>query len=409
MGLRAVRALQSSSGMISTRTLLVAMLATHVPACMVGDEFSQDDGTDDGGGIQPDVAGDPTHLNIGFNDGHVDEFQYYPDFFNASSIRPGPRLCHAYIGWHVGLQAPHSGSVTDQGAREYIDNWFAQAQGNCDDALIAFQAYTHGNPPSVSDYAAAVDAFAKTNWAAEAGFTGHISIAPWNEPNNGGDAGDGLGAPLDARLAARYYLAVERTCRANGCTAVAGDFATNGNMWDDLEWNCANDNVSPSQLCNQKSNANPSGQPASYLDRYKNEIVNKAQSFGLPSGFRPAVFAYHGWHDSNEYINTASHCSSYGDCALRRVLRALGGSWAGVVIWNTEDGIGQDVPISDGEQACGAAFMMRLLTISNRVHRVYITRLHGGGGQLLVDHNTRRPAFGILANRQTQVPGGNCN
>ena len=42
----------------------------------------------------------------------------------------------------------------------------------------------------------------------------------------------------------------------------------------------------------------------------------------------------------------ASHCASYDDCALRRVLRALGGSWGGVKIWNTEDGIGREDDVS---------------------------------------------------------------
>ena len=117
------------------------------------------------------------------------------------------------------------------------------------------------------------------------------------------------------------------------------------------------------------------------------------------------MFAYHGWHDSNEYLFVASHCSSYGDCALRCVLRALGGSWAGVAIWNTEDGIGQSTAPSDGEQACGAAFMLRLATITSRVHRIYITRLHGGGGELLRAH-TPRPAMTVLAQRQRTA--GSC-
>ncbi len=154
-------------------------------------------------------------------------------------------------------------------------------------------------------------------------------------------------------------------------------------MWNDFEWNCANDNVAESQLC-------------------------KTKSSGLPAGFRPEYFAYHGWHDSNEYINDASHCSTYGDCALRRILQSLGGSWGGVAIWDSEDGFGQNVAIADGEQACAAAFDLRLLTISRRVHRLYITRLHGGGGQLL-DGHTARPAMDVLAKRDRTAPGGNCN
>jgi hypothetical protein len=56
--------------------------------------------------------------------------------------------------------------------------------------------------------------------------------------------------------------------------------------------------------------------------------------------------------------------------------------------------------LSDHDQACGAAFVMRSATISNRIERVLITRLHGGDLQLEVDH-TPRTAFGVLAARQT--------
>ena len=392
--------------MSKSLALLVAVLAIHVPGCLAG-EVPTDDGTDGDDGVEPEIASNAHAIDIGFNDGHVEEFDYYADFFNASAIHPGPRLCHAYFGWNVGLQAPGAGSVTDQGARAYVDNWFAKAQGHCDDALISFQTYSHGNPPSTADYAHAFDEFARTNWAAEAGFTGRLSFTPWNEPNNGADSGNGLGAPIDARLAARYYLAAERSCRQHGCTVAAGDFASNGNMWNDFEWNCANDNVAPSQLCKQKSSANPGGKPSSYLDRYKNEIVDRTSEFGLPASFRPQAFAYHGWHDSNEYLDAASHCATYGDCALRRVLRALGGSWGSVAIWNTEDGIGQTTEPSDDEQACGAAFMLRLMTVTNRVQRLYITRLHGGGGQLLVGH-TPRPAMEVLAKRELHYAGSTC-
>ena len=393
------------------RSLLLLSVGALVSSCVVGEDPYQDNGTDDDGSLAPEVAGNPALLNIGFNDGHVEEFGYYPDFFNASSIHPGPRLCHAYFQWDVANQAPHSGSVTDVSSRAYVDNWFALAQGTCDDVLVSFKSQTGGSAPSTSSYASAFEKFAATNWAAETGYTGTLSFTPWNEPNNGGDAGDGVGAPIDARLAARYYLAAERSCRAHGCKVAAGDFASNGNMWNDFEWNCANDNVQPSQLCNTKSWENPSGAPASYMDRYKNEIVNRATDFGLPAGFRPEYFAYHGWHDSNEYLDNSQHCSSYGDCSLRRLLRALGGSWKGVVIWNTEDGIGQDganrIAPGDALQACGAAFELRLQTISNRVHRLYITRLHGGNGQLVLADHTPRPAMLVLANRQTSA--GSCN
>jgi hypothetical protein len=377
------------------RILVLLVLA----GCMVGDEPIEADGDD--GEITAEATGDPHRLNIGFNDGHVDQFGYYADYFDATPYHPGPRLCHAYIAWDVATRPPHSGDVTDPSARAFLDNWLAQAEGHCDDALISFKAHAHGAPPATSTYANAIEKFAAVDWRAEAGFTGTISLTPWNEPNNGADAGDGLGAPIDARVAARYYLAAERACRKHACKVAAGDFASNGDMWNDFEFNCRNDNVAPSDLCKHKSSVNPDGKGASYLDRYKNEIVDRAEEFGLPAGFRPEVFAYHGWHDSNSYLNVASHCSTYGSCVLRRILKSLGGSWGHVVLWNTEDGVGQNVDPGDATQACAAAFMLRLEAITPRVHRLYLTRLHGGGGQLL-DGHAPRPALTVFEQRRMQ-------
>src|SRR5437763_12818405 len=111
----------------------LALLAIVLSGCVVGDDpVDPPDETL----VEPDITGSPDQVNIGFNDGHAEEFDYYDDFFNASAIHPGPRLCHAYFAWDVGLQAPHSGSVTDQGARAFVDDWFARAQGHCQDALI---------------------------------------------------------------------------------------------------------------------------------------------------------------------------------------------------------------------------------------------------------------------------------
>jgi hypothetical protein len=352
------------------------------------------------------VAGDPHKIDIGF-DGLVDQFGYFADFYDKN-VAADAHLCHGYIGWNVANQPPQHGDVTDPDARSYVDHWLATAEGHCDEALISFKTGTHGSPPTEAQFAAAFHNFVTADWASEAGFTGRFAFTPWNEPNNAADAGDGLGVIIDARLAARYYLAAEKECRAAGCKVAAGDFASNGNMWNDFEWNCANDNVAAAQLCKTKSSANKSGAPSSYLDRYKNEIANEATHFGLPAGFRAEYFAYHGWHDTNEYINDASHCSTYGDCALRRILQSLGGSWGGVALWDSEDGLGQNVPIADGEQACGAAFLLRLLSISRRVDRLYITRLHGGGGQLL-DGHTPRPAMDVLADRDRTYAAGHCD
>ena len=361
----------------------------------------------DPGDAESELAGDVRKLDIGF-DGHADQFAYYDDFFGAARYTPGPRLCHGYVAWNIANQPPHSGDASKQSDRAYVDDWLARAEGHCDEALLSFQAYDHGAPPSEAAFAAAFHNFVSADWAAETGFTGTFAFTPWNEPNNPADSGDGLGVAIDARLAARYYLAAEKECRAHGCKVAAGDFASNGNLWNDFEWNCADDNVAAAQLCKQTSSANPGGAPSSYLDRYKNEIATRATAFGLPAGFRPETFAYHGWHDTNQYLNLADHCSTYGSCALRRILKSLGGSWGGVAIWDTEDGIGQSTAPDDRAQACGAAFLLRLTSLSSRLHRLYITRLHGGGGQLLVGH-TARPALEVLADRERTYPSGHCD
>ena len=67
----------------------------------------------------------------------------------------------------------------------------------------------------------------------------------------------------------------------------------------------------------------------------------------------------------------------------------------------TEDGVGQTSAPSDQEQACAAAFLVRLNTISARIKRLYITRLKGGPGTLLTDTGPR-PAYNVLAQRQRQ-------
>lgn len=376
------------------------------PSDSVDDDGIGDTG-DDGADVTELPAQTPAALVIGFNTGYATQFAFFPDFFNIS---PGPRRCHAYFSWQVAYQAPHTGAVTDHASRAFVDDWFANAAGKCDEVLVSFKSMTPGSVPSTSTYAAAFQRFLDQDWATETGFTGAIIYAPWNEPNNGDTAGNGLGAPIPPRVAARYYLVAERACRIRGCTVVAGDFASNGNMWDDFRWNCANDNVAPSQLCKTKSSLNHDNRGPSYLDVYKNEIANRATELGLPQGFRPRYFAYHGWHDSNSYLAKLDHCSSYETCTLRRVLRNLGGSWSGVEIWNTEDGIGQfstNAP-DDRLQACGAAFLQRLMNLSARVKRLYITRLHGGPGQLLLADHTPRPALDVLANRRTTYAAGNC-
>ncbi len=401
-GLAAVRPLHGTGGV---KYLLALLLAS----CVVGDDVDDPvDNTDgDDPSFAPDVAGTPAKLDIGFNDGHADQFDYYADFFAApGAIHPGPRMCHGYFAWDVANQAPHAGDPATQSTRAYLDAWLAKAQGQCDDALISFQAYAHRAAPSSAQFATAFEKFAAANWAAETGFTGTISVTAWNEPNNPADAGNGLGVIIEPELAAKYYLSAEQSCKVHGCKVAAGDFASNGTMWNDFEFNCQNDTVPTAELCKVRSSVSTGG--ASYLDRYKNEIANHAKDYGLGAGFRPRYFAYHGWHDTNEYLDNGAHCGTYGTCAIRRILKSLGGSWSGALLWDTEDGVGQTAALTDPAQACGAAFLLRVATLSSRLTRLYITRLHGGDGSLLTG-TAPRPALGVLARRETSYPGGSCD
>ena len=375
-----------------------------VSACVdLGD--ASDATVDDDGPEVALAAGSPHAINIGFN-GPADQFTYADLYFAANTGAPGPRLCHTYVRWNLSDEAPN-GDPTVAGSRAYLADWLAHAAGHCDEALLSFKTDVRGSPPTEAEYKRAFTAFLAIPWAANTGFTGSFAFTPWNEPNNGGDAGDGLGAAIPPQLAAHYFLMMTRLCESSGCKVAAGDFASNGNMWNDFEWNCANDNVAPSALCRYPSPENTTHAPASYLDHYKNTIANAAASYGLGSNYRPKYFAFHGWHDVNEYLATGNHCDSYGDCASRRILRALGGSWGGVELWDTEVGMGQNGAVTDDAGGCGAAFLLRLSTLSRRITRVYDTRLHGGTLELFTGQ-TPRPALLVLAHRDTSYAAGRC-
>jgi hypothetical protein len=356
----------------------------------------------DGDGMIEPHAQTPDRLNIGFN-GDASEFAFHPDWDAATVVQPGARVCHTYISWDVAYQAPQQGSAGDESSRAYLDSWLSGAAGHCDEVFLAFKSMT---PRAAVDEVAYTDAFAAfvaTDWEAETGYAGAFSFSTWNEPNNPGVAGNGLGVQIEAGLAARYYLNAEALCRAYGCRVAAGDFASNGAMWNDFEWNCANDNVATADLCSADSSENRGGLPASYLDRYKNEIAQHANDapYDLGDGFRPESFAYHGWHDTNGYLYYQQKCTGYDDCAVWRLLTSLGGSWGGVKLWDTEDGMGQDGALTDAAQACGAAYLVRTATTSDRIERALVTRLNGGAVQLELDDHSERPAFGVLARRET--------
>ncbi len=357
-----------------------------------------------------ELSGSPEAINIGFNGG-PDQFAYFTEFWNSSSVQPGPRLCHTYLSWNVALQKPGQGAANEQGSRAFFEDWLAHAEGHCQEALVSFKSYPRsqggtGNeapsttsPPSVDAFAKAFEAFRATKWA---GWTGTFSFTPWNEPNNGAGSGDGLGRALSPDEAADYYLAMRHLCAEPGCKVAAGDLASNGGMVDDFQWNCPDDNVAPGSLCRQ----------ASYLDRYKNYIANHADdaAFKLGRGFRPEYFAFHPWHDVNDYLDAKDHCSTEKGCSTRALLKNLGGSWGGVKLWDTEIGVGQDgnPSVGDETQACGAAFLLRLTAnLSRRITRIYYTRLHNGNPQL-ISGSTPRPAMKVLADRELRYPNGAC-
>jgi hypothetical protein len=292
-------------------------------------------------------------------------------------------------------------------------SWLSQAEGKCDEVLVSFQSHVAASPPTGAQMETAFKDFVNASWP----YTGKLSFTPWNEPNNPAGGGNGLGVVIPPDVDAEYYLTLEEVCRTHGCTVAAGDFASNGTMWDAFEWNCSDDNVAPADLCKTPSSLNPTNAPPSYLDRFKNYIANFAdgktsplgRTHHLPNGFRPELFAFHGWHDVNDYINSGNHCDSYDDCATRRILKSLSGSWIGVKIWDTEVGVDQDgPPISEDQEACGAAFLVRVSSLSSRITRVYYTRLHGGSGQLVLDDHSLRASADVLAHRQTTYPKGKC-
>ena len=357
------------------------------------------------------------NLNIGFS-GPDQQFPYMDTFYSATDAyyrsigrvsMPGNRHCHAYLSWDVAQQPVASGPIGTEGSRAWFEDWLAHAEDHCDQALITFK-YVNGvtvapGAPSSAAYEAAMETFLATSWS-YTGWTGRFDYTPWNEPNNGSGTGDGLTVQIDAQQAADYYLALRKHCTPSSCTVAAGDFGSNGNMWQDYVQNCSNDLAST--LCSN----------ASYMDKYKHYLAADTVTFGFASGFRPEVFAYHGWDDINNYINAASHCTDPDRCTIRALFTALSGdTWTGSSIWDTEVGAGQD-PQSNPDptvQACAASFLLNLTaSISSRFYRIYYTKADESDGQhwsLFDSMGAEKPAFSVLADRNiSYVPpaGSTC-
>src|SRR5579883_2421194 len=383
------------------RSLLLPALLSGGLAALAG---CSSDARDASGDVADAImTAHPHPFDVGMNE-WVGEIVPYAEFRKAAGAQ-GPRLCHAYTYWNIAHQDPPGGDGTH--TLNGLIGWFGKIQGSCDEVLVTFQGRQDKNSPEAAPHTATFeDAFVAFQRLTDPGhpleaWRGKLSYTPWNEPNNQAPSGNGLEEPIAPELAARYYLAVRKHCAPkDGCKVAAGDFATNGATADDIAWNCANDNsaLDTPGHCAQPSSFNHGDAPPSYLDRYKNEIALHAKDFGLPDGFRPEVLAYHPWHDVNGYLEASKACDHYDDCATRRLLHSMGGSWGGVEIWDTEIGLGlQTNPAPDEtRQACAAAFLVQLTDLSPRIKRLYYMMFVGSNGPLF-DGKTLRPAGHVLA------------
>lgn len=383
------------------------------------------------------AAQNALNLNIGFNgadfSGSDDQIPYIDQFYSAteayySSIgrsMPGVRRCHAYVSWDVALEPAGSGDSSTQGSLVWLQDWLQAYNGHCDEALITFKwvvgvscNYYTGcangtnveQPPHPAEVGNALSAFLSASWP---GWSGTFAFTPWNEPNNPGTSGDGFdnGDQVGARTDADYYLAMRYYCTpAANCEMAAGDFASNGNHYEDFIQECNDDTTT---LC-------ASG---SYMDTVKYYLNHDATAYGLPSGFRPEYFAFHGWSDANDYLHylqngTATNCYTLtsANCVTRLTYDAFStalysgnSTWTSVKFWDTEVGVGQNgntyntSPTND-QQAQTAAFLLDLTgTVSSRFWRLLYTRIWEPDGEwwsmFCSDGVTEKPSFTVWADR----------
>jgi hypothetical protein len=275
-------------------------------------------------------------------------------------------------------------------------------RGSCDEALLTFKyidGVSNGKGfPTAAEFEAAFKMFHGISWL-YTGWTGTFAFTTWNEPNNGARSGDGLTVPVDARLAADYYLAIRKNCVPSICLVAAGDFGSNGHLGDGFIQNCTRGGVA---LCRN----------ASYMDQYKYYLATDASSYGLGTGtsFRPEIFAYHAWDDTNDYITRNRNCDHVDNhhCTTWVLLNSLSNDlWDKSTIWDTEVGAGQNPQTNPDAvtQACAASFLLRLTaTASSRISRIYYTRPYENDGEhwsLFTPTGMPKPAFTVLADRDT--------
>lgn len=391
------------------------------------------------------AAANALSLNIGFNgatfSGTGSQIPYIDSFYTATKsyyaslgqTMPGVRRCHAYVSWDVALQPAGSGDASTEGSRVWLQSWLQAYSGHCDQALITFKwvvgvscHYYTGCAlgtdveaiPHPAEVGAALDAFLQLTWP---GWSGSFAFTPWNEPNNAAKSGDGFdnGLKIGARTDADYYLAMRARCApSTNCEIAAGDFASNGNGYQDFVQQCDDDTTT---LCEN----------GSYIDTLKYYLNHDAPAYGLPAGFRPEYFAFHGWADANDYLHylqngTATNCYTIdsANCVTRLTYNAFSSTahfgnstWNSVKFWDTEVGAGQvgntftTNPTND-QQAQTAAFILNLTgAVSNRFWRLLYTRAWNPDGTwwslYCSDGSTARPSLTVLANRQlTYSPAG---
>lgn len=391
------------------------------------------------------AAANALSLNIGFNgaafSGTNNQIPYIDAFYTATKSyytsigrsMSGVRRCHAYVSWDVALEPAGSGSATEEGSRVWLQQWLQAYAGHCDQALITFKwvvgvscHYYLGCAlgtdveaiPHPAEVGTALNAFLQASWP---GWSGKFAFTPWNEPNNAAKSGDGFdnGLKIGARTAADYYLAMRFYCTsAVNCEIAAGDFASNGNGYQDFIQQCDDDTTT---LCGS----------GSYIDTFKYYLNHDATAYGLPSGFRPEYFAFHGWADANDYLHylqygTATNCYTVTspNCVTRLTYNAFSnaihignGTWTSVKFWDTEVGAGQvgntyTMNPTNDQQAQTAAFVLNLTgSVSDRFWRLLYTRAWSTDGQwwslFCADGTTAKPSLTVLANRQVSyTPSG---
>jgi hypothetical protein len=395
---------------ITTATFGVVAACSGGPPALGSDAANQDAPGND--------SSDGPERAFPINFGMCGKESEFPNFgaFRIASNTPAhvPRLCHIYTYFDVAEHDPPTGGDTH--TRAGLIAWFASAETDCDEVLVTFQGpKVTMTPPTATTFEHAFLAFQAMTAAGQplAAWATKLSYTAWNEPNNPLVNGNSLLTHLSPELAAEYYLALRRHCSpSDGCKVAAGDFATNGKFNDDLVRNCDNDNdpANTPTRCAHPSPMNPTNQPPSYLDRYKNYIAVNAPNYGLPNTFRPEYFAYHPWQDVNEYIRSNAKCSDYNSCGTRRLIESLGGSWAQTEIWDDEIGIGLQFstpPDPTTTHPCGAAFLMQLTKLDPRINRVYYMHFSSGNGRLY-NNTTLTPAGQVLAARATTYAGATC-